>query len=185
MRPASPPAHPLGRASPRTLHCFWRPAPPPGLLPPRRFPAHSPQLQLRSAVQLLTRVYVPCAADGELAPAEISALSRAGYGRTDDGRFFADEEKLSGPAKAAEAPKPNNESVRLSRRFSSVKQLLLICAAVVPSAEAVGGFGVAAGRVRLGADPIADRGPPRPGRDAHAGQPEGLQQAVARLLRRS
>ena len=70
-----------------------------------------------------SRAYVPCAADGELAPAEISALSRAGYGRTDDGRFFADEEKLSGPAKAAEAPKPNNESVRLSRRFSSVKQL--------------------------------------------------------------
>ena len=129
-------------------------------------------------------MYVPCAADGELAPAEISALSRAGYGRTDDGRFFADEEKLSGPAKAAEAPKPNNESVRLAP-FQLRQAAVLICAAVVPSAEAVGGFGVAAGRVRLGADPVADRGPPRPGRDAHAGQPEGLQQAVARLLRRS
>ena len=27
QRPARPPAHPLGRASPRTLHCFGRPAP--------------------------------------------------------------------------------------------------------------------------------------------------------------
>ena len=85
---------------------------------PRILPSSSCEVRFNCS-----RAYVPCAADGELAPAEISALSRAGYGRTDDGRFFADEEKLSGPAKAAEAPKPNNESVRLSRRFSSVKQL--------------------------------------------------------------
>ena len=51
--------------------------------------------------------------EGDLTPAEISALSRAGYGRTDgDGRFFADEEKMSGVHVKTEAPKPNNVSVR-------------------------------------------------------------------------
>ena len=54
-----------------------------------------------------------CAEEGDLTPAEISALSRAGYGRTDgDGRFFADEEKMSGVHVKTEAPKPNNFSVR-------------------------------------------------------------------------
>ena len=52
--------------------------------------------------------------EGDITPAEISALSRAGYGRTDgDGRFFADEEKMSGGAARAALPKPNNVSMRL------------------------------------------------------------------------
>eukprot|EP01043_Picozoa_sp_COSAG02_P040728 COSAG02_NODE_3317_length_6950_cov_2.669683_4_plen_96_part_00 len=66
------------------------------------------------------RVFV-CAEEGDLTPAEISALSRAGYGRTDgDGRFFADEEKMSGVGAKAPAPKPNNVSVRGSTTLTPV-----------------------------------------------------------------
>ena len=46
----------------------------------------------------------------------MSALSRNGYQRTDDGRFFADEEKrMAGVAAAAAPPKPNNETVSARR----------------------------------------------------------------------
>ena len=87
---------------------------PEGLPPSRaaRRPAHA-QLRCRPG-----RPPVSCgpparAEDGDITPAEISALSRAGYGRTDgDGRFFADEEKMSGSTVKVAPPKPNNVSVR-------------------------------------------------------------------------
>ena len=50
--------HTPSAASPRTLHCFGRPTSLPAgaaVVSPRRFPRILPRLQLRSAVQLLTR----------------------------------------------------------------------------------------------------------------------------------
>ena len=43
---------------------------------------------------LVSRCYPIIAGEDELTPAEISALSRAGYGRNDgDGRFWSDDDK--------------------------------------------------------------------------------------------
>ena len=64
-------------------------------------------------------IVVPAAA-GDLTPGEISALSRAGYGRNDgDGRFWNDDDKKV--VKAAAVTRDKGEVVRMvSHTLSSI-----------------------------------------------------------------
>lgn len=122
------------------------------------------------------------AAAGDLTPGEISALSRAGYGRNDgDGRFWNDDDKKV--VKAAAVTRDKGEVVRMvslrsvthfqprSPRQRLGSALLLfrnvpMCSCVAIAARQR--IGHNASGVWLDADRDANRRSPRSGRDTHA-----------------
>jgi hypothetical protein len=115
---------------------------------------------------------VPAAA-GDLTPGEISALSRAGYGRNDgDGRFWNDDDKKV--VKAAAVTRDKGEVVRMVSLRSvthfqprSPRQRLG-SALLLAFRDALQRIGHNASGVWLDADRDANRRSPRSGRDTHA-----------------